>query len=297
MINKESLHIPERLVFPPAWVGLIPFAQWLTAISKPEVFVELGVHTGNSFCSICETLKRKSINFDSFAVDTWEGDEQAGFYKDEVFKELKEYVEKTFDNNVVLIRSTFDNAEKLFKDKSIDLLHIDGLHTYEAVKNDYKTWLPKMSDRGIIMFHDIAVKDGDFGVWKLWEEIKNDYPSFELHHSNGLGVLMIGNKQPEELVSLVSQDKIQKELIQNLYSALSERIQSIYTISSQVKELADYKSQLADYKSQLADLNQTILNQEMHINELKLNIDNIIKSVSWRVTRPLRKVQHLLSDQ
>ena len=34
----------------------------------------------------------------------------------------------------ILIKNTFDKVWELFEDNSIDMIHIDGLHTYDAVK-------------------------------------------------------------------------------------------------------------------------------------------------------------------
>ncbi|MEK3759472.1 class I SAM-dependent methyltransferase [Paenibacillus sp. FSL P4-0338] len=89
-----------------------------------------------------------------------------------------------------LLRMTFDEAVGTFEDNSIDLLHIDGLHTYEAIKHDYECWLPKLADNSVVLFHDITVRMDDFGVYQLWEELQEIHPAAQFEHSHGLGILM-----------------------------------------------------------------------------------------------------------
>jgi len=39
-------------------------------------------------------------------------------------------------------------------DSKIDLLFIDGDHSYKGVKSDIKLWLPKVKIGGFVLFHD-----------------------------------------------------------------------------------------------------------------------------------------------
>ena len=45
------------------------------------------------------------------------------------------------------------------------------------------------------MFHDIVETQANFGVFRLWAELKREFRSFEFHHSHGLGILAIGSEK------------------------------------------------------------------------------------------------------
>ena len=178
------LYQPQHETPYSAWKGHRGFAQRIIKELQPEVFVELGVHAGDSYFTMVDAMR--FITGKAYGVDTWDGDKHAGFYDDSIWNMVKS-VNKQYPNSK-LLRMPFDQAAGVVSD-GISLLHIDGLHTYEAVKHDFETWEPKVTD--VILLHDICVPENpDFGVWKLWEEIKsgNEGVCFEFHHCHGLAV-------------------------------------------------------------------------------------------------------------
>jgi len=159
-----------------------------------------------------------------YAVDTWTGDTDAGFYGQEVYDDLKAHHQQ-YESFSKLLRMTFDEALGEISDQSVDLLHIDGLHSYEAVKRDYNTWLPKVSERGIVLFHDTMVRDRGFGVHKLWAELSPGFPHFNFEHGYGLGVLAVGRKQPEAVTNFLATANARPAATRQLFSALGHRLQ------------------------------------------------------------------------
>ncbi len=202
-----------------AWLGHIPFAHWLVTKQQPRTIVELGTFSGASYAAFCDAVKRNGLATRCWAVDTWAGDNHTGSYGEQIYADLRGFNER-FAGFSTLVRGTFDEALSGFEDGSIDLLHIDGFHTYEAVKHDFETWQPKLSDGAIVLFHDTAERRDDFGVWKLWEELTSRFPGFAFLHSHGLGVLRHGTAVQDPAAALFDLPDDETARVQQRFEAL-----------------------------------------------------------------------------
>ncbi|WP_088626286.1 class I SAM-dependent methyltransferase [Oceanicola sp. 22II-s10i] len=205
-----------------AWLEHVPFAFWLMEAQAPRIFVELGTHWGVSYFAFCQAAERMGLDLRAFAVDTWEGDEHAGFYGPEVFEKVSEHNNALYSEFSRLVRSGFDEAREHFEDDSIDLLHIDGCHDYDAVKGDFEGWLPKLSDRAIVVLHDSNVRERGFGVHRLVRELRARYPVFEFTHGHGLAVIGVGAQRNASFERLFAteDDPVARKAIHATFSRL-----------------------------------------------------------------------------
>jgi hypothetical protein len=206
-VTVADFIVPSTFWFPDylcqtAWIEHAPFAFWLVEAHRPSMLVELGTHWGFSFFAFCQAVQRVGCETSCFAVDSWKGDEHAGFYDESVFESVRDHLEDRYSAFARLVRSTFSEALAHFENGSVDLLHIDGRHFYDDVRQDFESWLPKLSDRAVVVFHDINVRERGFGVFRLWSELRERYPHFDFLHGHGLGVAGIGEHVGDRLRAL-----------------------------------------------------------------------------------------------
>jgi hypothetical protein len=326
--NRAIFMRPLRLA-PSAWTGHVPFAAWLTAAIQPRVIVELGSHYGVSYAAFCQAAQLEGLATRCYAVDSWLGDSHSGLYGEDVYQSLHAFNEKHFASFSSLLRTSFDEATTHFPDASIDLLHIDGLHTYEAVKHDFETWLPKLSDRATVLFHDTNVRERDFGVWRYWAELSAAYPHFEFDHSAGLGVLQVGRKVPHELQPLLAlpPDSVGARDLKEMFSGLGDAVFRTFELRCATDEVARLRHELSSlsesaatnfrkaeiegYKAQfklacdlrgksqaiaikdqiIAMKDQNIAMNEQNLAAKEAVIAALHGSRSMRITKPLRAIQ------
>lgn len=171
------------------WMDHVPFGYDLVAELQPQLLVELGTAQGMSYFTFCQSMRENDIEGLCYAVDTWEGDEHTGKYGGTFWDDVQRHNRENYLGFSYLLRMYFKEALDQFADDSIDLLHIDGFHTYEAVAEDFASWYPKVKPGGIILFHDVRARLEGFGAWKFWDEISAVHQSFTFQHGFGLGVL------------------------------------------------------------------------------------------------------------
>jgi hypothetical protein len=138
---------------------------------KIQSYCEVGIGKGGLFVLMTALLMRYNKGFRlSIAVEP----------KDTDLDFIGNYCELDY----------FCTSEEVCEDEKFDLCFIDGEHTYDWVKRDWKGVGLKSR---IAAFHDIKHQTLP-GVMKGWKEISRDLPSFEIVHSPfdvmGIGIVI-----------------------------------------------------------------------------------------------------------
>jgi hypothetical protein len=222
--------------------------MFLVDLLRPRTLVELGTHWGNSYCAFCQAVAELTLDTRCYAIDTWKGDEHTGAYGPEVLADLRAHHDPLYGAFSRLIESTFDSANHQFADGSVDFLHIDGAHSYEAVKHDVVSWMPKLSERGVLLLHDINARRPEYGVWRLWEKLSAQWPHFELQYAHGLGVLAVGDEQPTEFRELLASSPEEQQCLRELFFALGYRLRLQLHVEDARGRRSDLIRELAEEK-------------------------------------------------
>jgi hypothetical protein len=214
------------------WVDHVPFGHDLVAALRPRLLVELGTQRGLSYFTFCQAMKENGIDGLAYAVDTFEGDAHTGVDEKSLFEEVNRYNRQNYNGFSYLMRMLFQDAAAHFEADTIDLLHIDGLHTEEAVTEDFTTWYPKVRPGGIILFHDVRARLLDFGTWRFWDAVEKTHETFVFNHGFGLGVLRkLGGDRSRD-----------SELVKLMFDSpgpdAAERLRSFYVHASRYHELS-----------------------------------------------------------
>ena len=176
-----------------AWRGHHYFALWLVKELQPLTIVDLGVDKGFSTFIFGAQNIGKVYGIDWFKKYSFLGESLDDYIPT---MRNKRKMEKKFRiTNVTIIKSKFSEVAKIWR-KNIDILHIDGAHTYKDVKEDYQTWRKFLNENSVIMFHDINSYEG---VTRFFGEL--NLPKYNFTHSYGLGVV----SKNKELISKIKE--------------------------------------------------------------------------------------------
>lgn len=132
--------------------------------------VEVGLCTGRYSKILLDNIP----NLQLMGIDPYIDYETSSVRRDQTTsnRNLTE-ARQIFDDypNFVLVIAKGDDVVQFIGDETLDFVFIDGMHTYEAVKQDIEDWTPKVRIGGIVSGHDYyESKSGKLGVVKAVDE-------------------------------------------------------------------------------------------------------------------------------
>lgn len=168
----------------------------IVAELRPRKVMEIGTFRGGTLCMFARLA---DITADLISVDLPGGEFGGGYkgFRTTLYRCFgKLFQRMTFIRADSHAHSTIRRVKEITQ--SLDLLFIDGDHTYEGVKADFLNYSPIVRSGGIVAFHDIAEHPRETGceVDRFWDEIKTKYRYEEIIEDPkqgwaGIGVLYV----------------------------------------------------------------------------------------------------------
>jgi predicted O-methyltransferase YrrM len=152
-------------------------AQWLAAqimVEQKKIVVEIGVFGARSLIPMAIAQlwsnghypERRGFvlgidPYDStFSIEEEIDPENRRWWTDVNYEAvyhtaLREIRVRNLDSVCGILRAASHHCQCLFREGTIDLLHIDGCHSEFASTRDVEQWLPKVKTEGLIVLDDI----------------------------------------------------------------------------------------------------------------------------------------------
>ena len=175
--------------------GFIHYA--ITAALKPERVLCIGSQKGfiPVICALsCKDNGSGHVDFVDAGYEkghpkAWSG---MGFWKK--VNPRKHFAFLGVGNWISTYVMSTEDFSKNYPKRKYDYIYIDGDHSHGGVRKDFKLLWPRLKKGGLMSFHDIVAKGYfrgryKFGVWKLWRQLENSYPSIHFGAHPGLGII------------------------------------------------------------------------------------------------------------
>src|SRR5205823_9002003 len=165
---------------------------------KPETCVEIGSARGKSACyiglALTENARGRLYAIDPHRQTDW-NDANSPADTLEAFR--ANVVALGLSEHVIIVRSTSEEAARNWQSR-IDLLFLDGDHSYDGVKRDWDLFVPYVKPFGIVVFHDTGWELGqyrahvrpDMGVPRFVDELREaGYPVVTIDSDYGVSLV------------------------------------------------------------------------------------------------------------
>lgn len=142
--------------------------KYVSELKAKDVYMEIGVAYGKSMATAC-IAAAEGVSISGIDVLDWEGKREGTIEK------IQQIYNKNHPYN--FIKGDSQEFGKIWIPQ-INVLFIDGDHTYEGVMKDFVSWFPHVASGGVIMFDDYNEVTG---VKKFIDEIIKDHNCLKDH--------------------------------------------------------------------------------------------------------------------
>ena len=143
--------------------------------------VELGNREGLGILSIYDALSENSELYTLDIVD------DVRFINNKIKNDSRVHILNDFNS------LDANRIEKTFEKKSISMIFLDTIHTYEQVTQEFKLWEPYMKDDCVMLIDDIRDYMPGRTKWKFHTELDYNY-KYDVtewaHNDTGFGVYL-----------------------------------------------------------------------------------------------------------
>ena len=138
--------------------------------TKPIRIAEIGIWSGTTTKHV---LKKARQITEYIGIDNYPTKYEKLYSRTNLMQKAKQAMKENTKQylNFKWINKSSTQAAKQFPNKYFDIIFIDANHCYKYVKEDIKTWLPKIKEKGIMCGDDYSITN--FGVIQAVNEAFN----------------------------------------------------------------------------------------------------------------------------
>lgn len=216
----------------------------LIELIRPQLIVQLGVAPTSYGTVLCEAVAALGTTSRCLIINTTPEDES------EAVKAWWAGRERLYDGFLQRLPQAAALAQ--LADGTIELLSLNGEAPYAALRSCLETWVPKLSPRAVLVFHNLQAHGGGL---KLWKQQASRHPHLALPYAGGLGLLAPG-ELPPRLTGLLNRVGPPTEGTPALSALLATRL----------------VSQLAAARMELRTLATTVTQRDTELARLRLEV-------------------------
>jgi GT2 family glycosyltransferase len=297
IVHRIVLEEPAWLTPGSSWREYAPFAMFLVSAHRPRLIVESGLKAGDAYFAFCQAVRTLDYDTRCIAAECRRGKEESESRETQRLADIIAHNYQRYGAFSTIIPRG-DDALNHVADGALDLLHFEKISDNDAVMREFDQWLPKLSDRGIVMFENTNPRLEGSGAHRLWRDLRRRHRAFELTHGPGLGIIAVGRIDSPDLEALFDSDEPATTYIRELFVRLGRGTGDVAGFRHNERELVRAQREAELLSQRLGNAERLYEAAEERRQRIEPYAQNYLKftgSKTWKVVDAAWRLQGRLA--